>query len=280
LGGRGVFPVIRWSSYLPLPRPILRDGAQESLSIEMRSATVGDSRIMKVKSVILGVLCAAAVVGVAVWLGVGYQARVGLEEENQGLRQQVEQMGELAAENERLSNIVAQASQSQPLSEDQMRELLRLRGEVAALRQQGKAPGPLPNENRQAPPSAESAAPATNYWPRASWAFAGYATPNAALQSSLWAASKGDIKTLLGSFTGDAQKIAETLLSTNSESEVAAAVIGQLVGFKSLRVINSEVRDEDTVVITTQTDEEGGPQIKKAMMKKVGGEWKLYGYVP
>ena len=257
-----------------------RDVAHESLSIEMRSATVSYSRIMKVKSVILGGLCAAAVVGVAIWLGVGYQARVGLEEENQALRQQVEQMGELAAENERLSNIVAQASQSQPRSEDQKRAALRPRGEVAALRQQGEVPAALPTENRQAPASAESADPATNYWPRASWAFAGYATPNAALQSSLWAASKGDIKTLLGSFTGDAQKIAETLLSTNSESAVATVVISQLVGFKSLRVINSEVRDEETVVITTQTDEEGGPQIKKAMMKKVGGEWKLFGYVP
>jgi hypothetical protein len=189
-------------------------------------------------------------------------------------------MGELAAENERLSNLVAQASSSRSLSEDQMRELLRLRAEVAALRQQGKAPASSPNENRQAPTSAESADSSTNYWPRASWAFAGYASPNAALQSSLWAASKGDIKTLLGSFTGDAQKIAETLLSTNSDSAVAAAVMDQLVGFKSLRVINSEVRDEDTVVLTTQTDEAGGLQVKKAMMKKVGGEWKLYGYVP
>jgi len=99
-----------------------------------------------------------------------------LEEENQGLRQQLDQMGELAAENERLSNLVAQASSSRSLSEDQMRELLRLRAEVATLRQHGNAPASSPNENSQAPTSAESAAPTTNYWPRASWAFAGYAT--------------------------------------------------------------------------------------------------------
>jgi hypothetical protein len=45
-------------------------------------------------------------------------------------------------------------------------------------------------------------------------------------------------------------------------------------------VINREVRDEETVVLTTESKEEGGPQIRKALMKKVGGEWKLYGYVP
>jgi len=82
------------------------------------------------KRVILSVLCAIAALAVSIWVAVGYQTRLQLEEENQGLRQQVDQMAELVAENERLSNLVAQASQSRPLSEDQMRELLRLRGEI------------------------------------------------------------------------------------------------------------------------------------------------------
>ena len=213
-------------------------------------------------------------------MAVGYQARLGLEEENQGLRQQLDQMGELAAENERLSNLVAQASSSRSLSEDQMRELLRLRAEVATLRQHGNAPASSPNENSQAPTSAESAAPTTNYWPRASWAFAGYATPSAALESSLWAANKGDIKTLLGGLTGDAQKIAEAALAIKSESEASAALIAALAGGKSLRVINTEVRDEETVLLSTEGEDENGTQRSRAMMKKVGAEWKLSGYAP
>jgi hypothetical protein len=124
------------------------------------------------------------------------------------------------------------------------------------------------------------AATALEFWPRASWAFAGFDTPSAALKSSLWAANKGDLKTLANCLTGDAQKIAETLIGSKSNSEIATAVMAQLAGFKSLRVVSSEVRDEDTVVLTTETQEEGGPQTRKAMMKKVGGEWKLYGYVP
>ena len=101
---------------------------------------VGCARTTNMKRVILSVFCAIVVLGVSIWVAVGYQTRLQLEEENQGLRQQVDQMAELVAENERLSNLVAQASQSRPLSEDQMRELLRLRGEIGALRQQGKAP--------------------------------------------------------------------------------------------------------------------------------------------
>jgi hypothetical protein len=238
---------------------------------------VGYSRIMRAKSVIVGVLCAATVVGVAGWLAIGYQARAGLEEENQALRQQLDQMGELAAENERLSNLVAHASQSQSLQGDQLRELLRLRAEVAGLRQQGKAVGSPQIENRPAPAAPESTEPAAENWPRETWAFAGYATPSATVQSCLWAASKGDVKAFLRGVTGDAQKIAETLLAGKSESEISAGVTALFAGVKSLRVVSREVQDENTVVLTTASEEASGTVTKKALLKKVGDEWKLAG---
>jgi hypothetical protein len=241
---------------------------------------MGCARTTNMKRVILSVLSAIVVVAVSIWVAVGYQARLQLEEENQGLRQQLDQMAELAAENERLSNLVAQASQPQPLSADQMQELLRLRGEVTALRQQGPAPAALPIETRQAPTNTEPAVPTADYWPKASWAFAGYASPSDALQSALWAANKGDLRTVLGSLTGDAQKLAEALLASKSQTEIAAAAAAPLASLRSLRILNREVKDEETVVLTTQSEEEGGPQIRKAMMKKVGSEWKLFGYVP
>lgn len=105
---------------------------------------------MKAKSVILSVLCATALVGVAIWLAVEHQARLRLGEENTVLRQQLDQMAGLAAENERLSNLVAQARSSQSLPDDRLRELLRLRGEVGVLRQQTKELETLREENRQA----------------------------------------------------------------------------------------------------------------------------------
>jgi hypothetical protein len=240
---------------------------------------VGYSKVMKAKSVILGVLCAAAVVAVASWLAVGHQARLGLEEENQALRQQLDQMGELAAENERLSNLVAQASQVQSLPEDQLQELLRLRAEVGALRQQAKALKPPHSENRQAPTSAESSVPTADNWPKDSWTFVGYANPAAALQSSMWAASKGDVKTFLRSLTGDAQKTAESLFAGKSDSELAAGALALFAGVKSVRVISREVRDDGSVVLTTASEEESGTVTRKALLKKVGNEWKLAGEV-
>jgi len=45
-------------------------------------------------------------------------------------------------------------------------------------------------------------------------------------------------------------------------------------------VINTEVRDEETVLLSTEGEDENGTQRSRAMMKKVGAEWKLSGYAP
>jgi RNA polymerase sigma factor (sigma-70 family) len=73
------------------------------------------------------------VAGLATSLVIQHQAQVRLREENQSLRQQNAQ---LQADNENLSNRVAQANRSPSLSSERLRELLRLRGEAGVLRRQ------------------------------------------------------------------------------------------------------------------------------------------------
>jgi hypothetical protein len=73
------------------------------------------------------------------------QAQSKLRQENEALKQQVQQVEQLTAENEQLSNQVAQAKSS--VSKDQMDELLRLRGEVGTLRQQAGQAQRLREEN-------------------------------------------------------------------------------------------------------------------------------------
>ena len=61
-----------------------------------------------------------------------------LERENRALRQQTQQLDKLRVENERLSQ--AHPPAATVLNQDQLRELMRLRGEVGVLREQlGKA---------------------------------------------------------------------------------------------------------------------------------------------
>src|SRR5215469_3567764 len=73
------------------------------------------------------------------------QAQSKLRQENEALKQQVQRVDQLTAENERLSNEVAQAKTS--VSKGQMDELLKLRGEVGTLRQQAEQGERLREEN-------------------------------------------------------------------------------------------------------------------------------------
>ena len=245
---------------------------------------------MRAKSVIFSILCTTAAVGVAIWLGVGQRDRLRLGGENTALRQQLDQMGGLVAENEWLSNLVAQANRSQSLPDAQLKELLRLRGEVGALRQQGKEIETLREENHQArvalestrkPEKADAAeSPATaDYWPRDSWVFVGYASPDASLQTSFWAANKGDLKALLGGMTGEIQEKVQKDIEGKSESEASARVTGEVARLKSVRVLNREERDDETVVLTAEFDDNNRTQTNRLLMKKIGNDWKISGHL-
>ena len=87
----------------------------------------------KLQACIIGVLVVA---GLAVLLIVQNQSIARLREESRALREQAGQLAQVEAENERLSNLLAQAKIAEPLPREQMSELLRLRGEVTQLRAQ------------------------------------------------------------------------------------------------------------------------------------------------
>jgi hypothetical protein len=212
---------------------------------------------MTAKSAILCVVCATALIGVAVWLAVEHGTRLRLGEENKALRQQLGQMAGLVAENERLTNVVAQADRSPSLPDDQLKELLRLRGEVGVLRKQGKeARAALESSLKPQNAGPTAGAAIADYWPRDSWAFAAYATPDAALRTSVWASSKGNLKALRGSITGDLQEAMEKLLEGKPESEVLAALMAETARIKSIHILSREVQDDDTIVLMTAFEEE------------------------
>jgi hypothetical protein len=111
---------------------------------------------MKANRIITSGVCVAAVIGLAIWLAVEHQARLKLGEEHKALEQQLKQMAGIIAENVQLSNLVARANGAQSLSDDESRELLRLRGEVGVLRQQSQELETVRKENRQARGALES----------------------------------------------------------------------------------------------------------------------------
>ena len=102
--------------------------------------------LTKLKLAIVGTVAAAALAAPVI---LQQQSLSGLRETNRVLREQQGNVAQLTVENERLSNLVAQASSSQALPSDQVRELLKLRAEVTSLRQQSRQLAQLQEENRQ-----------------------------------------------------------------------------------------------------------------------------------
>jgi len=84
----------------------------------------------KVKLAISAIV--AASVAVPFWMQ--HRSLSEVRQENESLRQRVEQLAQTEADNERMSNQLKQATASLPA--DQLNELLKLRGEVGGLRRQ------------------------------------------------------------------------------------------------------------------------------------------------
>jgi hypothetical protein len=84
----------------------------------------------------IGIVSAIAVAALAAPMMMQHQSLAKLREENQALQQKVSQLSPLQDENQRLSNLVVQAKTRQSFTEEEVRDLARLRDEVGRLRQQ------------------------------------------------------------------------------------------------------------------------------------------------
>jgi phage shock protein A len=113
---------------------------------------------MKSTGKIISILCVLVAAGLAIGVALERQAQSRLEQANRALRQQLSQRDALTAENQRLSNLLAQPKSStnrtserpEAEADERAKELVRLRGEVEALRQQSKEIETLRADARQA----------------------------------------------------------------------------------------------------------------------------------
>ena len=236
--------------------------------------------------IILGVVVVSVAASVCT---VQHRAGLRLREENTALRQQLERLTRLQADNERLSNLVAQAET--PLANKQLMELMTLRGEVALLRRQTNGLQTLREQNHQLqialaarnnsqnPASTNLSAKATPVaiYPKASWAFAGYATPEAAFQSLNWASANGDLNKLLDGSTPEMQKELAKLFANQSESDASNEIKNHMNKNTEVRILQEEIHSDTEVVLTVLGDAggaEGGNTPSNLVFQKIGGQWK------
>jgi hypothetical protein len=224
-------------------------------------------RVTKLRVAVISVLVIAG--AATPWL-IQRQSEIKLREKIHSLQTQLDQLGRQRTD-ERPSNLLAQAGN--PLPDDQLRELLKLRGEVGLLRKQTNELLKLQAENHQ--PQRQPNLAAGDLVPVESLTFAGYATPEAAFQSTLSADAKGDLKTFFEGFTPERRQEEEKGFTGKSESELAARAAERAAHFAAanIRILNSRlVSDDEAELIVFVTAEDRSTALT---MKRISGEWKI-----
>jgi hypothetical protein len=205
-------------------------------------------------------------------------------------KQQANQTQQLQDERDAATNRLAVlASENEGLKRGSL-EVLKLRGEVTRLAGQQNESAKLREENQQlrstvnSPRAAQAAAAADpDNFPKESWAFAGYATPEAAMQSAAWAMSRGDKNTFLAGLTPDEQKRMQDQWQGKSETDIAAQITNEVNGGKDgavagYRIVKKETLSDNEMVLTLYVPgldpKEGMPQMK---VQRVGNEWRVAG---
>jgi RNA polymerase sigma factor (sigma-70 family) len=218
---------------------------------------------------------------IAVLGGAGiYEARQAsqLRDQVQTLQQQQtvaeEQMQQLQRTSDEATNRTAVLRADNDRLNKNSTELLRLRSEVARLRQQVQELDAAQRNNSQ---QATDSKPKTidSGLPRESWAFTGYQSPESAVQSAAWAAREGDAKVILESITPAFRE----WITTNASAQNDLATEG-LYGFstetKSYRVVNTQTNSETKQVLFIWYDDyyDKGHGVSLPL-KKIDGQWKI-----
>jgi RNA polymerase sigma factor (sigma-70 family) len=212
----------------------------------------------------LGIIGAIVVAGVTAPWVIQHQAEVRLRQENLVLRQQVDELGKLAAENERLTRLLSGVQAPTDVS----RELLRLRGEIGVLRQQNQDLTRLFSQNPKAALSQSG-----DFEPISSLADAGSATPEAAAETFSWAV-----------ITGNTDKLAEVLIwpeevGTNTVEflGVMSAILQPAISkIKASRLVSTDTTAPDEVTLLFQNQiGDGTTEMSPLTLKQIGGNWKV-----
>ncbi len=242
----------------------------------------------KAKTAIVG----AVIVGLATLSVVQHQAEAKLREQVESLRQQAAQLSQLAAENQNLSNLLAQAKSSEANSED------RLRVQGQELNKLRAATPPADSSTSPAPKSDA----AKLQLPKSSWANVGFGTPQAALQTRGWAVLNGDREVFKQSLsiTDDARKFAEDTLVKMAENStdpnkaqyiqqvlnnnygVEEAILMPMVAanqnntYTGYEILSQQSPSADNMLMEVETDVANGPaQTESLNFQRFGDEWKV-----
>jgi hypothetical protein len=218
-----------------------------------------------------------------------WRSNQALHLEIAALRAQAQTFQEQAASAAKAST--AEAAQAQVQSETQTRELMKLRGEVSQLRIGGvQELQQLRAENAALKHEAARGGVVRTttgldqirnaeqgQFPRESWNFAGYKSPENALVSAIWSMREGDPKTYFNSLTPEEQARLAKQWENRPENEIAAKHQSDVSKITSMQILDRQPVSEDEMTMSVYIG--GVDRTEKVRMQRVDGEWKFGGYI-
>lgn len=214
-----------------------------------------------------------------------------VQADNEALRAEISELKARAEADAQASS--ARGSELKRLQTDAA-DAARLRGEVTQLRTGSKDGDRLRAENQQlktenqklrgtiaaAPPEvapAATAATAPGVFPRESWSFAGYTSPEAALVSAIWSMQQGNPKQYFESLTPEEQLRMTKTWEGKTPEEIAAKHQNDTAKITGMRVLNQQAISAEEIQMNVYI--EGVDRAEKVSIKKVGNDWKFGGYI-
>lgn len=227
----------------------------------------------------LNIKSIAAIVVAAVAAGTGthlvqQREATRLRSENQNLIAQSEQL--TSERDTYLSAVAANKDELERLQRSQG-ELLRLRGEIGVLRNE------LASQKRQVSqhPAAPKLIKAVNYPPgsyiaKAQMTFAGYATPEAAIESFIWTALFGTYEQLVEAMSPEhsAEELKDPI-SRREKFETWKNNDAPL--FKGVQILAKKVMADDRVELKIKYFQGEKEDFSIQPMGKIGSEWRQVG---
>lgn len=237
---------------------------------------------VKMRSTLLSAaLVAVAGLSITVWRG--HKVALSLRDDNRQLQARVTQLEHSA------SDVATPTADPDPAITS---DLMKLRAEVAELRRHTNELQKLQRENAELKSTlvaAQSAAatevkpltnnavrPAAVFFPRDTWVFAGFASPEDTLKSAAWAMSNGDPDSFLASLSPAQREQMERQWQGKSRDQIAAESRREMEKNTGYHILDKQTVSEDEVVLRVFAEGDEG-DLRRMRMKRFGTEWKFDG---
>jgi hypothetical protein len=207
--------------------------------------------------------------------------------DNEQLRSRIASLEDEVASSNNIVDIARAQTEKVRL---QTSELMRLRNEITQLRSESKNMEPLTTENQRLKaelaqikaaaanvPPAETNAMRTGHFPRESWSFSGYSSPEAALVSAIWSMKEGNPQSYLDSLAPSEQERVAQVWQNKSEGEIAEKHKSDVASISGIRVLDRQNISSGEIVMNVFL--EGPGRVEKIRMNQVGQDWKFGGFI-